>query len=75
MDILGAIGGTATSFFGYLLPFLFVLLVVVFVHELGLYVAFSHSNMGKTEQAVSNGQFVDSFPEDIIMRRCNILKK
>jgi regulator of sigma E protease len=35
MEVFGVIGGAATSFFGYLIPFLFVLTVVVFVHELG----------------------------------------
>jgi regulator of sigma E protease len=35
MDFLNAMGGTAGSFFGALIPFLFVLTVVVFVHEMG----------------------------------------
>jgi hypothetical protein len=30
--------------------------------------------MGKAEQTISNGQFVDSFSEDIIMSRGDILK-
>lgn len=35
MDFLNAMGGTAGGFFGALIPFLFVLTVVVFVHEMG----------------------------------------
>ncbi len=35
MDFLNAMGGTAGSFFGSVIPFLFVLTVVVFVHEMG----------------------------------------
>jgi len=35
MDFLNAMGGTATGFFGALIPFLIVLTVVVFVHEMG----------------------------------------
>ncbi|GJD34702.1 RIP metalloprotease RseP [Methylobacterium aerolatum] len=35
MDFLNAMGGTAGSFFGAVIPFLFVLTVVVFVHEMG----------------------------------------
>jgi len=35
MDFLNAMSGTAGSFFGAVIPFLFVLTVVVFVHEMG----------------------------------------
>lgn len=35
MDFLNAMGGTAGGFFGAVIPFLFVLTVVVFVHEMG----------------------------------------
>ena len=35
MDFLSDIWGFGGSFFGYALPFLFVLTVVVFFHELG----------------------------------------
>jgi len=35
MDIFAAIGGLANLAGGYLLPFLFVLVIVIFVHELG----------------------------------------
>src|SRR5919205_1322123 len=35
MEVFGVIGGAATSLLGYLIPFLVVLTVVVFVHELG----------------------------------------
>lgn len=37
MDFLSAMGGTAESFFGSVIPFLIVLTVVVFVHEMGHY--------------------------------------
>lgn len=35
MDFLGSLTGMAGSFAGYLIPFLFVLTIVVFFHELG----------------------------------------
>lgn len=35
MDFLNAMGGTASGFFGAVIPFLFVLTIVVFVHEMG----------------------------------------
>src|SRR5882724_7541253 len=35
MDILGHIGSLGGVFTGYLIPFLFVLTIVVFFHELG----------------------------------------
>lgn len=35
MDLLTGIGGFGVSLWGYLIPFLFVLTVVVFFHELG----------------------------------------
>jgi len=37
VEFLTAMGGHVWSFFGYLLPFLFVLGLVVFVHEMGHY--------------------------------------
>jgi regulator of sigma E protease len=35
MDLFSAIGGFANSAGGYILPFLFVLIIVVFIHEMG----------------------------------------
>jgi regulator of sigma E protease len=35
MDIFAAVGGLANIAGGYLLPFLFVLVIVIFIHELG----------------------------------------
>src|SRR5919107_5476298 len=35
MEVFGVLGGAAGSLFGYLIPFLIVLTVVVFVHEMG----------------------------------------
>src|SRR5215471_8004759 len=35
MDILGTFGSAGDSFLGYAVPFLFVLSIVVFFHELG----------------------------------------
>jgi regulator of sigma E protease len=35
MDILGTFGGVANTVGGYVIPFLFVLFVVVFIHEMG----------------------------------------
>ncbi|MBX9931427.1 MAG: RIP metalloprotease RseP [Methylobacterium sp.] len=35
MEFLSAMGGTATGFFGAVIPFLIVLTIVVFIHEMG----------------------------------------
>ena len=35
MSVLDSLGGYIHSAGGYLLPFLFVLIIVVFIHELG----------------------------------------
>lgn len=35
MEFLNAMGGTATGFFGAVIPFLIVLTIVVFIHEMG----------------------------------------
>ena len=35
MEFLSAMGGTASGFFGSVIPFLIVLTIVVFVHEMG----------------------------------------
>ncbi len=35
MDFLSSMGGNAAGFFGAVIPFLFVLTIVVFVHEMG----------------------------------------
>ena len=35
MELFGVVGGAAGSLLGYLIPFLIVLTVVVFIHELG----------------------------------------
>src|SRR6185312_15909101 len=35
MEFLNAMGGTAAGFFGAVIPFLIVLTIVVFVHEMG----------------------------------------
>jgi regulator of sigma E protease len=38
MDLFGTLGSLATSAGGYIVPFLFVLILVVFVHEFGHYI-------------------------------------
>lgn len=55
MEFLGAIGGTATSLLGYLVPFLFVLTVVVFVHELGHFLVGRWCGVGVTAFSIGFG--------------------
>lgn len=55
MEFLGAIGGAATSLLGYVVPFLFVLTAVVFVHELGHFLVGRWCGVGVTAFSIGFG--------------------
>lgn len=55
MEVFSVIGGAATSLFGYLIPFLFVLTVVVFVHELGHFLVGRWCGVGVTAFSIGFG--------------------
>src|SRR5919107_3382298 len=56
MEFLGAVGGTTGSVvFGYLLPFLLVLTIVVFVHELGHFLVGRWCGVGVTAFSIGFG--------------------
>src|ERR671913_1812901 len=56
MEFLGAVGGTTGSvLFGYLIPFLLVLTIVVFVHELGHFLVGRWCGVGVTAFSIGFG--------------------
>src|ERR687893_1638617 len=56
MEFLGALGGaTGSLVWGYLVPFLFVLTVVVFIHELGHFLVGRWCGVGVTAFSVGFG--------------------
>lgn len=56
MEFLGAVGGGAGSLlWGYLVPFLFVLTVVVFIHELGHFLVGRWCGVGVTAFSIGFG--------------------
>src|SRR3954467_14080762 len=55
MEFLGVIGGAAGSLLGYLVPFLAVLTVVVFIHELGHFLVGRWCGVGVTAFSVGLG--------------------
>src|SRR3712207_8645924 len=56
MEFLGAVGGaTGSLLWGYLVPFLFVLTVVVFVHELGHFLVGRWCGVGVTAFSIGFG--------------------
>jgi regulator of sigma E protease len=55
MEVFGVIGGAATSLLGYVIPFLFVLTVVVFVHELGHFLVGRWCGVGVTAFSIGFG--------------------
>jgi regulator of sigma E protease len=56
MEFLGALGGaTGSLFLGYLVPFLFVLTVVVFIHELGHFLVGRWCGVGVTAFSIGFG--------------------
>src|SRR5918993_3163718 len=64
MDILGSIGGGAASLvFGYIVPFLVVLTVVVFVHEMGHFLVGRWCGVGVTAFSIGFGQEIVGFTD------------
>jgi regulator of sigma E protease len=64
MDILGSIGGGAASLvFGYIVPFLVVLTVVVFVHEMGHFLVGRWCGVGVTAFSVGFGPEIAGFTD------------
>src|SRR3712207_9150503 len=56
MEFLGAVGGaTGSLLWGYLVPFLFVLTIVVFIHELGHFLVGRWCGVGVTAFSVGFG--------------------
>ncbi len=56
MEFLGALGGATSSLvWGYLVPFLFVLTVVVFIHELGHFLVGRWCGVGVTAFSIGFG--------------------
>src|SRR5215211_1215670 len=56
MEFLGALGGaTGSLVWGYLVPFLFVLTVVVFIHELGHFLVGRRCGVGVTAFSIGFG--------------------
>ena len=64
MDILGSIGGGAASLvFGYIVPFLVVLTVVVFVHEMGHFLVGRWCGVGVTAFSIGFGPEIAGFTD------------
>jgi regulator of sigma E protease len=64
MDILGSIGGGAASLlFGYIVPFLVVLTIVVFVHEMGHFLVGRWCGVGVTAFSVGFGPEIAGFTD------------
>jgi regulator of sigma E protease len=55
MDVIGSIGGTGMWLLGYLIPFLAVLTVVVFIHELGHFLVGRWCGVGVTAFSIGFG--------------------
>jgi regulator of sigma E protease len=56
MEFLGAVGGaTGSLLWGYLLPFLFVLTIVVFIHEMGHFLVGRWCGVGVTAFSIGFG--------------------
>lgn len=55
MDVFGAVGGATASLLGYIIPFLIVLTVVVFVHEMGHFLVGRWCGVGVTAFSVGFG--------------------
>ncbi len=61
MEFLGAMGGAAGSLLGYVIPFLAVLTVVVFIHELGHFLVGRWCGVGVTAFSVGFGPEIVGF--------------
>src|SRR5919112_3674168 len=63
MEVFGVIGGAATSLLGYVIPFLFVLTVVVFIHELGHFLVGRWCGVGVTAFSIGFGPELVGFTD------------
>jgi regulator of sigma E protease len=63
MDFFGMMGGAAGSLLGYLVPFLIVLTVVVFVHELGHFLVGRWCGVGVTAFSIGFGPEILGFTD------------
>ncbi|RVU17130.1 RIP metalloprotease RseP [Methylobacterium oryzihabitans] len=61
MDFLAALGGYSTSLLGYVVPFLFVLTIVVFIHELGHFLVGRWCGVGVTSFSIGFGPEIAGF--------------
>ena len=59
MDIFGSLGGMVNAAGGYILPFLFVLVIVIFVHEFGHFIV-GHDRLGIGVVSNQSGLVVQS---------------
>ena len=55
MDVFGAVGGATASLFSYVIPFLIVLTIVVFVHEMGHFLVGRWCGVGVTAFSIGFG--------------------
>ena len=55
MDLLNVVGGATTNLLGYIVPFLFVLTVVVFIHEMGHFLVGRWCGVGVTSFSIGFG--------------------
>jgi regulator of sigma E protease len=63
MEFFGMMGGAAGSLLGYVIPFLLVLTVVVFVHELGHFLVGRWCGVGVTAFSIGFGQEIVGFTD------------
>ncbi|MFH6781269.1 MULTISPECIES: RIP metalloprotease RseP [Methylobacterium] len=61
MDLLNVVGGATTNLLGYIVPFLFVLTVVVFIHELGHFLVGRWCGVGVTSFSIGFGPEIVGF--------------
>ncbi|MEA1833020.1 RIP metalloprotease RseP [Methylobacterium durans] len=61
MDFLNAMGGTAAGFFGAVIPFLIVLTIVVFVHEMGHFLVGRWCGVGVNAFSIGFGPEIFGF--------------
>ena len=61
MDTLATAGGAVTGLFGYLIPFVFVLTVVVFIHEMGHFLVGRWCGVGVTAFSIGFGPEIVGF--------------
>lgn len=61
MEMLGQVAGYGQSFFGYVVPFLFVLTIVVFFHELGHFMVARWCGVGVEAFSIGFGKEIFGF--------------